>query len=150
MLRAELNIYYKNYFSGRLSLPQARVYLIVLTGTIISCIIPGMNEKEKKTPQPKETSQGLPVVSGESIKSIFEIYNAGENWGQHLEEVKMRLIKENPNLASFIESRVGQYPPSQHVAIFSVVVETLAALEHQAMANKLSSEFNLDQDDRKN
>jgi hypothetical protein len=47
-------------------------------------------------PPPKETSRGLPVVSGDTIESMKQTY--GERWGEHLEEVKTRM----PSVRAFL------------------------------------------------
>jgi hypothetical protein len=104
-----------------------------------------MSEEGEKTPQSKETSHGLPIVSQDTVSSIWQHYTTVESWGEHLEEVKARLVKENPNLVKFIESQVSKYPPTLHNSMFEVVVSTVAVLESQAEANKLSSQFNLDE-----
>jgi hypothetical protein len=90
-------------------------------------------------PPPKETSQGLPVVSENTIDSMKQTH--GERWGEYLEEVKTRLLNENPSLVNFIESQVGKYLPEAHNPMFEVVVGTLAVLEQQAMVNKKQSIF---------
>jgi hypothetical protein len=89
-------------------------------------------------PPPKETSQGLPVVSENTINAIHQTY-VGERWGAHLEEVKSRLLQENPALTHFIENQVGKYPPELHNPMFEVVVGTIAVLEEQAVVNKKQS-----------
>jgi hypothetical protein len=98
-------------------------------------------EFEHKDKQPKETSKGLPVVSSETVSSMWQNYTTRENWGNHLTEVQQRLIKENPELVKFMESQVGKYPAEIHIALFEVLVGTIAVLEHQAEVNKLSLTF---------
>jgi hypothetical protein len=91
--------------------------------------------KEGRFTPPQEITQGLPVVTRESIDSIKQMY--GEKWGEHLEEVKARMVKENPVLVEFINNQVGKYPPQLHNPMFEVIVGTIAVLEHQARANKM-------------
>lgn len=90
---------------------------------------------------PRETSHGLPVVSKSTFDSIWENYTKRERWGDHLEEVKVRLLQENPYLTRFIESQVSKFAPELHNEVFAILVGTIAVLEHQASANKLSSRF---------
>jgi hypothetical protein len=89
------------------------------------------------------SEKGLPVISAETLASIQQVYTAQENWGNHLEEVKQRLVKENPVLRAFIEAQVGQFPETMHNQIFAVIIGTIAVLEHQAEADRLSDLFNL-------
>jgi hypothetical protein len=89
---------------------------------------------EGEAPLPKETNQGLPVVSADTITYVLETYS--ERWGAYLEEVKTRLINENPNLRAFIEAQLDQYPPELHNPIIEGIVGAIALLELQAMANK--------------
>lgn len=104
-----------------------------------------MSEEGKENIEPKETSEGLPVVTEITIKSVESQYTSGgETWGQHLERVKARLIAENPRLVDFINKQVGKYPPQLHKPMFEVIVGTIAVLEHQASANKISSIFGKD------
>ena len=94
---------------------------------------------EVKEEGPKLTSNGLPVVSVETVEAIWGTYTGPEKWGEHLEEVKGRLIKENPNLIRFIETQVRKYPRQMHNPMFEIFVATIAIFEHQAEANRLSS-----------
>ena len=94
----------------------------------------------------KETSRGLPVIGKGTVESIWETFTTSEDWGEHLEEVKSHLVKENPELVKFIESQVGKYPTVLHQPMFEVIIATIAVLENQAESNKLSSNFNLDKD----
>ena len=98
-------------------------------------------ESDKSRARVKETPKGLPVVSAESVVAIYDTYTKHENWGNHLEEVKKRIVQENPALVSFIEMTVGKYPPSMHNSLFEVFVATIAILEHQAEANKMENQF---------
>lgn len=103
-----------------------------------------MNEKSEGSLQPKETSQGLPVVSEDTVKAVesqFTTGGEGRKWGEHLELVKGRLIKENPHLVKFIEKQVGKYPQELHTPMFEVIVSAIVVLEHQASANKTASIF---------
>ena len=90
----------------------------------------------------KETGTGLPFITKETvgaIKSQFTSGGEGKAWGEHLEEVKGRLLEDNPNLVKFIEDRVSQFPPQLHQPMFEVIVGTIAVIEHQAGVDKLSS-----------
>jgi len=101
-------------------------------------------EFEHRREKPTATSKGLPVISRDTVASILQTYTSHENWGEHLTEVQRRLIEENPILVEFIESQVGKFPEPLHLAMFEVVVGTIAVLEHQAEANKLSTYLNID------
>lgn len=101
---------------------------------------------EKETPV---TAKGMPRVSETTVRSIFQAHTKGsEKWGEHLEEVKARLIKEQPALVEFLESQVNKYPPEMHIPIFEVVVATYAVLEQQANSNKISATFSLGSEDK--
>lgn len=107
-----------------------------------------MSEESKEAFQPKETSQGLPVVSETTLKAVMSQFASGgkgRRWGEHLETVKEGLIKENPNLVEFIEKQVGRYPAELHTPMFEVIVGTVALLEHQANANKTMRLFRKDE-----
>lgn len=86
------------------------------------------------------TSKGLPVISEDTIRTIrsqFTSGGEGKRWGDQLEEVKSRLIRENPNLVKFVESQVSKYPKKLHEPMFEVIVGAVAVLEHQASANRM-------------
>lgn len=100
-----------------------------------------MPQSRENAPLPRETSQGLPVVTATTIEAITQNYTYTERWGDHLQGVKARLIEENPHLGRFIESQVGKYPTQLHLPLFEVVIATIAVLEHQASANKLEAQF---------
>lgn len=92
----------------------------------------------------RETSRGLPVVSVETVRAIksqFTSGGEGKSWGEHLEEVKRRLIEENPLLVEFLEGQIGKYPPELSVYMIEVAVVTIALLEQQASANKTAAVF---------
>jgi hypothetical protein len=91
----------------------------------------------RKAPVPQK-SQGLPIVSGNTIDGIHHVY-AGKKWGTHLTEFRDRLMQENPHLVKFIESQVSKYPRSLHTAMFEVVIGTLTVLEHQALVDGRNS-----------
>lgn len=95
------------------------------------------------------TSKGMPKITEETVKTIFDSHTKGtENWGQHLEDVKTRLIEEQPNLTKFIEGQVGKYPPELHQALFEIAMATYAVLEQQANSNQMSSSFTLPQEEK--
>lgn len=103
-----------------------------------------MSEEGKQEFQQIDTSQGLPVVSETTVRAIesqFTSGGEGRRWGEHLEKVKERLIKENSHLAEFVEKQVGKYPKELHTSMFEVIVGTIALLEHQASANKTAKLF---------
>jgi len=105
-----------------------------------------MSGESGNTPrQPRETSKGLPVVEAETVTALWQNYTTREDWGDHLEEVKQRLLDENPELVTFVESQVSKFPDELHTAMFEIVVGAVAVLESQAEANKLSSQFSPDQ-----
>ncbi len=106
-----------------------------------------MTEQSENKPTPKETSHGLPVVTQATIDSIWQHYTTVRSWDSHLEEVKTRLIIENPELVKFIESQVSKYPSVIHNSMFEVIVAAIAILEHQAEANKLASKFKFENTD---
>src|SRR5688572_21010838 len=85
-------------------------------------------------PQPKETSRGLPFVSPDTIIYVQETY--AERLGEYLQEVKTRLINENPHLGGIIDLQLTNYPDELHPPIIHIVTLTIAILEEQAMANK--------------
>lgn len=93
----------------------------------------------------KTTSRGLPVVSDATLQALRSRYGGrrrGEatDWGSHLEEVKQRMIEENPNLVKFIEGQVGaMFPIADHNKVFEVLVAMYAVLEWQAEANTLDA-----------
>ncbi len=91
-----------------------------------------------------ETSKGLPVVEGSTVDAMWQNYTTRESWGEHLEEVKQRLLDENPELVGFIESQVGKFPRELHTPMFEMVVGAVAVLECQAEANKLAEQFGSD------
>jgi hypothetical protein len=88
-----------------------------------------------------ETSKGLPVVEASTVEALWQNYTTRERWGDHLEEVKQRLLDENPELVGFIESQVGKFPRDLHTPMFEVVIGAVAVLESQAEANKLADQF---------
>ncbi len=95
------------------------------------------------------TSKGMPKVTEETVKTIFDSHTKGtENWGQHLENVKARVIEEQPSLAKLIENQVGKYPSELHQALFEIAMATYAVLEHQANSNKMSASFSTGQEDK--
>lgn len=98
-------------------------------------------ESEQRPGQPKETSKGLPMVEKSTVTSMWQNFTTRENWGDNLQRVKQRMLDENPELVKFIESQVGKFPSPLHLPIFEVIVATIAVLENQAEANKLSSEY---------
>lgn len=90
------------------------------------------------------TSKGMPLVTDKTVKSIFESHTNGpDNWGNHLEDVKKRMLEEQPNLTKFIEGQVGKFPPELHQTLFEIATATYAVLEQQANANKMSTTFSL-------
>ncbi len=48
--------------------------------------------------KPKETSHGLPVITPKTLALLKQLYGRKGEWGGHLEEVKLRIAKENPHL----------------------------------------------------
>ena len=103
-----------------------------------------MSEESKESFQPKETSQGLPVVSQTSVSAVesqFTRGGEGHKWDEHLESVKARLLNENPHLVEFMEKQVGKFPQELHTPMFEVIVGTIAVLEHQANANRTAKLF---------
>lgn len=103
-----------------------------------------MSELGKEEPFSRETSRGLPKVSEFTTRSITENYTRRESWGSHLEEVKSRLLIENPHLVRFIEGQVSKYPEELHNHMFEIFAATIAILEHQTMSDKLSKQFDLE------
>jgi hypothetical protein len=79
--------------------------------------------------------QGLPVVSNKTIDALYQVY-AGKKWGIHLTELREILLRDNPNLAKFIERQVGKYPPEFHNAMFEVVIGTIAVLRLQGVMDE--------------
>jgi hypothetical protein len=79
--------------------------------------------------------QGLPVVSNKTIDALYQVY-AGKKWGIHLTELREILLRDNPNLAKFIERQVGKYPLEFHNAMFEVVIGTIAVLRLQGMVDE--------------
>lgn len=105
-------------------------------------IMPDQSPQEQGgTSLPKETSKGLPVIKPGTTTTINEQFSAPGSWGEHLEEVKQRLLRENPHLVEFINSQVSKFPPEMHNPMFEVFVASIAVLEHQAEANKLDSQL---------
>lgn len=103
-----------------------------------------MNEESARAYSPKESNLELPIVSEDTVKAIVSQFTTGgevRGWGEHLEQVKAELIKENPHLVSFMEILVGRYPQQLHTPMFEVIVGTIAVLQHQASANKTASIF---------
>jgi hypothetical protein len=96
-------------------------------------------EEVKDQGESKLTSSGLPVVTEATVRAItsqFTTGGEGRSWGSHLEDVRKRLIIENPHLVKFINKQVDRYPQETRASIIEVVVGTIALLEHQANANK--------------
>ena len=97
----------------------------------------------------ENTEKGLPVVSKETVNTIFKSHERGsERWGDKLERVKKRLAEEQPHLVKFIESQVGKHPRELHDAMFEIAVGTYAVLEQQAGADQLSSTFSVDSEEK--
>lgn len=94
--------------------------------------------------RPRTTAKGLPIVEPNTIKALWQNYTTRESWGTHLEDVKQRLLDENPALVKFLESQVGKFPERLHVSMFEIAIGTVAVLESQAEANKLAEQFNPD------
>jgi len=89
-----------------------------------------------------QTSKGMPLVTEQTIKIIFDSDEKGsEKWGAKRERVKERMIKEQPHLVKFIEGQTGKYPREMHDALFETGVAIYAVLEQQSGADKLSSSF---------
>jgi hypothetical protein len=88
-----------------------------------------------------ETSKGLPVVEASTVEALWQNYTTRESWGGHLEDVKQRLLDENPELVGFVESQVGRFPSELHTPVFEMIVGAIAVLESQAEANKLADQF---------
>ncbi len=52
----------------------------------------------------EKTKKGLPIVSKETVDTIFKSHESGsERWGDKLERIQKRLGQEQPNLVKFIE-----------------------------------------------
>jgi hypothetical protein len=95
------------------------------------------------------TNRGMPVVTEETLKAIREEFTKGsEQWGQHLERVKARIIEEQPHLIKLIESQVGKYPQEMHNQLFEIFVATYAVLEQQSNSNKMSSSFSVSTEEK--
>ena len=89
---------------------------------------------------PIKTIRGLPVVSENTIRSLSQSDKTVEQrWGERLEEVKMRLIKEQPVLVEFLESQVGKFPLEIHDALFEIGIGVYSILEQEANSNRLSA-----------
>ena len=99
-----------------------------------------MPEQEK----PVTTSRGIPIVSAETIKAIFDAYTkGGEDWGQRLMEAKARLIKEQPELTKFLEGQVLKYPTEMTKPILETVIAVYTVLEQQASSDQLSNSISV-------
>ena len=99
-----------------------------------------MPEQEK----PVATSRGMPIVTTETIKAIFDVYtNGGENWGQRLMEVKERLIREQPELAKFLEGQVSKYPNEMIKPVLETTMAMYTVLEQQTSSDQLSNSFSV-------
>ena len=95
------------------------------------------------------TSKGMPKVTEETMKTILdEFTKAPEKYGEHLERVKARMIKEQPHLSKFIDSQGTKYPQEMRVPLFEIAVATYAVLEQQANSNKMSSSFSVSQEEK--
>lgn len=73
------------------------------------------------------------VVCHRAIKRL------NKDGGERLEEVKMRLIKEQPVLVEFLESQVGKFPSEIHDALFEIGIGVYSLLEQEANSNRLSA-----------
>lgn len=99
-----------------------------------------MPEQEK----PVTTSRGMPIVTAETIRAIFDAYtNGGENWGLRLTEVKERLISEQPELAKFLEGQVSKYPTEMIKPVLETVIGIYTVLEQQASSDQLSNSISV-------
>ena len=87
----------------------------------------------------KILDQGLPVVSNKTIDALYQVY-AGKKWGVHLNELREILLRDNPNLAKFIERQVGKYPRELHNSMFEVVMGTIAVLRLQRLYDEKQGE----------
>lgn len=101
------------------------------------------------TEKRERTQKGLPIVSKETVDTVFRSDAGGsEKWGEKLERTKKRLAQEQPHLVKFIESQVGKYPEDLHNAMFEIAVGTYAVLEQQAGADQLSSTFGVSSEEK--
>jgi hypothetical protein len=82
---------------------------------------------------------GLPVVSNKTVDALYQVYT-GEKWGNHLNELRKVLIRDNPNLVKFIESQVSKYPRELHNAMFEVVMGTIAIIRLQGLLDEKQGE----------
>ena len=99
---------------------------------------------ENLTELPRKTGHGLPVVTQDTILGLFQSAETGsQRWGERLEEVKARLVKEQPALAEFLESQVGKFPPEIHDALFEIGVGIYSVLEQEANSSRLSAIFKM-------
>ena len=99
---------------------------------------------EKPVELPKRTSRGLPVVTQDTIRGLIQSDQMVEQrWGKRLEEVKARLIREQPALVEFLESQVGKFPPEIHNALFEIGVDVYSVLEQEANSSRLSAIFKM-------
>lgn len=99
-----------------------------------------MAEQER----PVTTDRGMPIVTKETYDKVLDADRKGsEPWGEMLNRVKERLLKEQPILAGFLESQGSRYEPEVMLHIFEVAVGVYALLEQQATINKMLSSFSV-------
>lgn len=99
---------------------------------------------ENPTELPRKTGRGLPVVTQDTIRGLFQSDETGsQRWGERLEEVKARLVKEQPALVKFLESQVGKFPPEIHDVLFEIGVGVYSVLEQEANSSRLSAIFKM-------
>lgn len=96
---------------------------------------------ERKNNEADYTSKGLPVISEAVFESLVANHANNNTWGSHLEEVKERVMIENPYLAAYIESQLRRYPEEMQIPIAETVMGVLTFLEQQATTNKLARNF---------
>jgi len=88
----------------------------------------------------KTTSKHLPKISLELLTSIQARYlnrttSGGTEYGAFLNEVKQRMIEEDPVLTTFIEAQLSMYSPEHQQDMFKVVMGLYGLLEAQAESN---------------
>ncbi|QQG41569.1 MAG: hypothetical protein HYV90_05445 [Candidatus Woesebacteria bacterium] len=98
----------------------------------------------KELERPAVTGRGLPIVTSETFNKILDADRKGsEPWGEMLNRVKDRLVKEQPVLARFLESQGSKFEPEEMLHIIEVAIGVYALLEQQANINKMSDTFSV-------
>ena len=78
----------------------------------------------------------MPVVNIETIDALVSRYKGRtSDWGNYLEEVRARMIRENPEFVRYSNILLSNFDPQIRDEVATVVVEIYAAIESQISNN---------------